>query len=124
MAPGHPGYVTISPLLKRLATVDSARGVSAQDIAAAVALTFTDSISPVQLGLLCWALHTTGLDHRPDVLSACATSMRGAAPKVDVQELKQVVAEKGMQAGTYGGGLVSWYAVSSTDWDYGETDSS
>nr|POE47538.1 hypothetical protein CFP56_00869 [Quercus suber] len=119
MATNHTGFVTIAPLLKRLATLESAKRVSAEELAAAVALTFTDSISPVQLGVLCWALHTTGQDHQPDVLSACAASMRAAAPQVDVSALKNVVASKALQAGAYGGGLVCWYAISHLAFRYG-----
>ncbi|WPG99595.1 anthranilate phosphoribosyltransferase [Acrodontium crateriforme] len=99
------GFVSIAPLLKRLATLESAKQVNAQDLASAIALTFTDSISPVQLGLLCWALHTTGQDHQPEVLAACAASMRLAAPQVDKVALKHVVQSKNKATGTYGGGL-------------------
>ena len=52
-------------------------------IAAAVALIFTNSLSPVQFGVLLWALHTTNLDHKAEVLAACALSMRGAAAQID-----------------------------------------
>nr|POF23655.1 anthranilate phosphoribosyltransferase [Quercus suber] len=101
----HGSFVTIAPLLKRLATLESAKQVSAEELAAAVALTFTNSISPVQLGVLCWALHTTGQDHQSDVLSACAASMRAAAPQVSISALKEVVETRALQAGAYGGGL-------------------
>lgn len=103
------GYVSITPLLKRLSTLESARKVEAEEIAAAVALIFTDSVSPVQFALLLWALHTTGQDHSPEVLAACAASMRAAAAQVDVKALRDVVKVKGKGEGTYMGGLV-WYA--------------
>lgn len=122
MAANHTSFVTIAPLLKRLASLESAKKVSAEELAAAVALTFTDSISPVQLGVLCWALHTTGQDHQPDVLSACAASMRAAAPQVDIVALKTVIESRKLRAGAYGGGLVCWYAKSLLASRHGEAD--
>ncbi|KAK1073482.1 anthranilate phosphoribosyltransferase [Friedmanniomyces endolithicus] len=103
--PNHNPTVSIAPLLKRLSTLDSARQVSAHEIAAAVALVFTNSISPVHFALLLWALHTTGQDHSPEVLAACAASMRGAAAQVDTAALRQVVKQKAMAEGAYRGGL-------------------
>ncbi|KAK3616179.1 anthranilate phosphoribosyltransferase [Elasticomyces elasticus] len=97
--------VSITPLLKRLATLEAARQVSAEEIAAAVALVFTNDISAVQFALLLWALHTTGQDHKPAVLAACAASMRIAAAQVDQTKLQKVVRRKGMSEGRYGGGL-------------------
>jgi len=111
--PNHNPTVSIAPLLKRLSTLDSARQVSAHEIAAAVALVFTNSISPVHFALLLWALHTTGQDHSPEVLAACAASMRGAAAQVDTAALRQVVKQKAKAEGAYRGGLV-WYAQSPT----------
>lgn len=101
------GTVSISTLLKRLSTLESARSVSSQEIAAAVALVFSNSLSPVQFGVLLWALHTTNLDHSAEVLAACASSMRANAAQVDEAELHAVVKSKGMKEGSYGGGLVS-----------------
>lgn len=105
------GFVSISPLLKRLSTLESAKKVKADEIAAAVAQVFTNSVSPVQFGLLLWALHTTGQDHSPEVLAACAASMRDAAAHVDQDALREVLKRKGRREGAYGGGLV-WYARS------------
>lgn len=107
MAQDQTGFVNIAPLLKRLSTVESARKVAPSELAAAVALTFTNSISPVQLAVLCWALHTTGQDHQPEVLAACASAMRSAAPKVDPKALEAVIQKKAKGAGDYHGGLVS-----------------
>ena len=106
--PAHDntGYVSITALLKRLATLESARQVSSEDIAAAVALIFTNSLSPVQFGVLLWALHTTNLDHQADVLAACASSMRGAAAQVDKEALQAIVKKKRKPEGAYGGNLV------------------
>ncbi|KAK0353617.1 anthranilate phosphoribosyltransferase [Friedmanniomyces endolithicus] len=103
--PDHHPTVSIAPLLKRLSTLNSARQVSAHEIAAAVALVFTNSISPVHFALLLWALHTTGQDHSPEVLAACAASMRGAAAQVDTAALRQVVRQKAKAEGAYRGGL-------------------
>ena len=109
MANGHSDFVNISPLLKQLSTADSAKDVNAQDIAAAVALVFENRLSAIQFALLLWALHTTGLDYRPDVLAACAGSMRKWAAQVDHKALHDVVRSKAKAEGDYGGGLV-WYA--------------
>lgn len=100
------GTVSVSDLLKRLSTLESAKKVSAEEIAAAVALIFTNSLSPVQFGVLLWALHTTNLDHSADVLAACASSMREAAAQVDATALHTVVDGRRRPEGTYGGGLV------------------
>ena len=105
------GYTSISSLLKRLSTLESARKVTADEIAAAVGLIFTNSVSPIQFALLLWALHTTGQDHLPGVLAACAGSMREAAAQVDEKALQDVVRQTSKAEGAYGGGLV-WYAPS------------
>ncbi|KAK5739772.1 anthranilate phosphoribosyltransferase [Elasticomyces elasticus] len=97
--------VSITPLLKRLATLEAARQVSSEEIAAAVALVFTNDISAVQFALLLWAFHTTGQDHKPEVLAACAASMRIAAAQVDRPKLQEVVKRQGRPEGRYGGGL-------------------
>lgn len=106
MATDQTGFVSISQLLKRLSTLEQARKVSAEEIAAAVALIFTNSLSPVQFGVLLWALHTTNLDHQAEVLAACAKSMRGAAAQIDATELKEVISRRKRPEGTYAGGLV------------------
>ena len=105
------GYVSISSLLKRLSTVESTKSVSAEEVAAALALIFTNSLSPVQFALLLWALHTTEGDHHPKVLTACAQAMREAAAQVDETALIDVVKRKGRPEGDYKGGLVR-YALS------------
>jgi anthranilate phosphoribosyltransferase len=105
MAADQTGFVSISQLLKRLSTLEQARRVSAEEIAAAVALIFTNSLSPVQFGVLLWALHTTNLDHQAEVLAACASSMRGAAAQVDEAALSDVLARRRRPVGTYTGGL-------------------
>lgn len=106
------GFVSISALLKRLSTLEQARKVSAEEIAAAVALIFTNSLSPVQFGVLLWALHTTNLDHQAEVLAACASSMRDAAAQVDEPALTEVIKRRSRQEGTYQGGLVCSFNTS------------
>ncbi|EMD01208.1 hypothetical protein BAUCODRAFT_61420 [Baudoinia panamericana UAMH 10762] len=101
----HTGFISITPLLKRLATLESARQVGAEEIAAAIALIFTNSVSPVQFALLLWALHTTGQDHSPGILAACGASMRNAATQVDQKLLHGVVKHKALAEGSYRGGL-------------------
>ena len=102
------GCVSISPLLKRLSTKESTKAVKAEEVAAALALVFTDSLSPVQFGLLLWALHVTEGDHHPKVLTACALAMREAAAQVDENALEDVVRRKGRPEGNYKGGLVRY----------------
>ena len=103
------GYVSISPLLKRLSSMDAPKNVKAEEVAAAVSLIFTNSISPVQFSLLLWALHVTEGDTDSKVLSQCARAMRDAASQVDENALAEVVKRRGRVEGGYRGGLV-WYA--------------
>ena len=101
--------VSISPLLLKLSNpTTTLYSIPGSEIAAAVALIFSDSVSDVQAGCLLYALHTTQLDRRPDVLAACAESMRGAAGEVDAAALGAVLKPKAakMAQGAYDGGLV------------------
>ena len=99
-------YVSISSLLKRLSTKESTKNVKAEEVAAALALVFTNSLSPVQFALLLWALHVTEGDAHPKVLTACAQAMREAAAQVDETALIDVVKRRARPEGLYGGGLV------------------
>jgi anthranilate phosphoribosyltransferase len=103
----HPGYVSVTPLLKQLATLTGALQATPKDIAAAVTLVFEDRISPIQFSLLLWALHTTGMDHNPEVLASTAKYMRSAAAQVDRNALRSAIAAKAKPEGNYRGGLVS-----------------
>ncbi|KAF2222987.1 glycosyl transferase [Elsinoe ampelina] len=99
--------VSISPLLLQLADpTTTLYSISASEIAAAVALIFSNSISPVQTGCLLYALHSTQLDRRPDILAACAQAMRDAASQTDIKKLREVVKSKNMAEGRYEGGLL------------------
>ena len=106
MAESVTGYVSITSLLRRLSTIESTKNVKAEEVAAALALIFTNSISPVQFGLLLWALHVQEGDHHPKVLTACAQVMREAASQVDENALIDVLKRKGRPEGNYKGGLV------------------
>lgn len=100
------GFVSVTPLLKQLATLDGALKATPKDIAAAVTLVFENRISPIQFSLLLWALHTTGMDHNPEVLSTTANYMRYAAAQVDRKALRSAVLSQAKTEGNYHGGLV------------------
>lgn len=99
-------FVSVTPLLKQLATLDGALKATPKDIAAAVTLVFDNRISPIQFSLLLWALHTTGMDHNPEVLASTARYMRSAAAQVDRNSLRSAVLSKAKPEGDYHGGLV------------------
>jgi hypothetical protein len=115
MSTSQLSYVSITPLLKQLATIESAKKANPQEIAAAVELIFENKISPVQFALLLWALHTTGLDHKPDILAATAGYMRAACPQVDRKALQDVVNAKAKAEGNYRGGLVRYARMHCTN---------
>ena len=99
--------VSIAPLLARLADPSTTHySITAAEIASAVSHIFENRISPTQTGCLLYALHTTQLDRRPDVLAACASSMRTASAQVSLPALQSVVSRRGRSEGTYHGGLV------------------
>ena len=102
------GYVSISSLLKRLSTKKSTESVKGEEVAAALALVFTNSLSPVQFALLLWALHVTEGDSHPKVLAPCAKAMREAAAQVDETALIDVVTRRARPEGDYSGGLVRY----------------
>lgn len=107
MAEQRVGKVSISALLKRLSTAESTKDVKAEEVAAALALIFTDSISPVQFGLLLWALHVHEGDTHPKVLTSCSQVMREAAAPVSAEALRDVVKRRARPEGAYTGLLVS-----------------
>jgi anthranilate phosphoribosyltransferase len=111
MSEAAKAAISISPLLLRLADPTTTLfSVTAQEVALAVSHIFANSISPVQTGCLLYALHTTQLDRRPDILAACASSMRLAAAQVDHDALAKAVSQRARKEGQYHGGLV-WYAL-------------
>lgn len=99
--------ISIAPLLARLADPSTTYySITGTEVATAISHIFADSISSVQTGCLLYALHTTQMDRRPDILAACANSMRYASAQVDVEVLKRVVKKRGRREGAYNGGLV------------------
>jgi len=109
MAHENATPVSISPLLLQLANpTTTLYSIQATEIAAAVTLIFDNNLSDAQIACLLYALHTTQLDRRPDILAACASSMREAASQVDAAELKEAVKARGLAEGRYEGGLVRY----------------
>lgn len=103
-----PVVVDIRPLLQRLWPDPYANQVTAKEIADAIALIFTNELSPVQTGSLLTALHFTGWDRKADVLAAASAAMRNASAPIDFKKLNEVVERKARREGRYNGGLVSF----------------
>jgi anthranilate phosphoribosyltransferase len=103
----NPSTITINPLLKALRPTDvQVPAANAAEIASGVSKIFTNQLSPVQAALLLYNLSITGLEQRPDVLAQCASVMRSAAEPVAIDQLQQVVQQRGRRRGGYNGGLV------------------
>jgi anthranilate phosphoribosyltransferase len=100
--------VAITPLLKRLWHESSDTTPSAEEIAAAVALIFSNELSDVQTGALLTALHFTDRDREAGVLTECAETMRAAALPTDMEALRSVMQRQGRHEGAYTGGLVRY----------------
>jgi len=107
--------VSITPLLKRLWHESAATKPDAAEIAAALSLVFTNSLSEVQTGALLTCLHFTDLDRQADVLTKCSEAMRNFAVKVDYDEIKQIITERGRKEGGYNGGLVCFLETVTRD---------
>ncbi|KAI0594522.1 anthranilate phosphoribosyltransferase [Biscogniauxia sp. FL1348] len=97
--------VDIRPLLQRLWPDPAQQNVTAKEISDAIALIFTNQLSPVQAGSLLTALHFTGWDRRADVLAEASAAMRRHASQIDIDDLKSVVASRSRPEGRYQGGL-------------------
>lgn len=97
---------SITPLLKRLWHESPQTKPDAGEIAAALALIFTNSLSEVQTGALLTCLHFTDRDRQADVLAKCSKAMRDFSTGIDVQGLEQLLKERGRKEGAYHGGLV------------------
>lgn len=102
----QPVIVDIRQLLQRLWPDPTASQVTAKEIADAIALIFTNNLSPVQTGSLLTALHFTGWDRRADVLAEASAAMRNASAQIDFKRLHEVVQRKARPEGRYSGGLV------------------
>ncbi|KAJ4333857.1 anthranilate phosphoribosyltransferase [Ascochyta clinopodiicola] len=98
--------VSITPLLKRLWHESPSTKPNADEIAAALSLIFTNSLSEVQIGALLTCLHFTDEDRQAEVLAKCSKAMRDFSTKIDVQALEQVLQKRGRKEGNYHGGLV------------------
>ena len=96
----------ITTLLKRLWHESPATRPDAAEIAAALSLIFTNSLSEVQTGALLTCLHFTNRDREADVLAKCADAMRAYATSIETEELSKLLAERGRKEGSYHGGLV------------------
>lgn len=103
---GEDSKTSITPLLKRLWHESAETKPDAAEIAAALSLIFTNSLSEVQTGALLTCLHFTDRDRQADVLSKCAEAMRTFATSIEVEGLSKLLAEKGRKEGGYRGGLV------------------
>lgn len=99
-----PEPVSISPLLNSLTGQNSYR-VSANEIAAALALIFDNRLSGVQCSSLLTVLRSTERDREPLTIAKCAEAMRAAGAQPDRKSLRQVLRSKERREGTYKGGL-------------------
>jgi anthranilate phosphoribosyltransferase len=106
--------VSITPLLKRLWHETPANKPTSDEIAAALSLIFTNSLSEVQTGALLTCLHFTDEDRKADTLAKCSKAMRDFATKIDVEKLEKLLKERGRKEGSYNGGLVRAISSSSS----------
>jgi anthranilate phosphoribosyltransferase len=97
---------SITPLLKRLWHESPTTKPTADEIAAALALIFTNSLSEVQTGALLTCLHFTDQDRQAEVLAKCSKAMRDFSTGIDIQGLEKLLKERGRKEGAYHGGLV------------------
>ncbi|KXJ91652.1 anthranilate phosphoribosyltransferase [Microdochium bolleyi] len=102
----QPTFVDIRPLLQRLWPDPEKSRVTATEIADALALIFTNQLSPVQTGSLLTALHFTGWDRRADVLAQASSAMRAASAYIDIPAVHKVLHQRAKAEGLYNGGLV------------------
>lgn len=100
--------ISITPLLKRLWHESPETKPDAAEIAAALSLIFTNSLSEVQTGALLTCLHFNDLDRQADVLAKCADAMRNYATEIDTNGLAELIAQRGRKEGGYQGGLVCY----------------
>lgn len=98
--------VSITPLLKRLWHESPTTKPNADEIAAALSLIFTNSLSEVQIGALLTCLHFTDEDRQAEVLAKCSKAMRDFSTKIDVPALEQILQKRARKEGNYHGGLV------------------
>lgn len=106
---GEEEKTSITPLLKRLWHESPATKPDADEIAAALALIFTNSLSEVQTGALLTCLHFTDRDRQAEVLAKCSKAMRDFSTKIDIQRLEELLKTRGRKEGGYHGGLVRFF---------------
>lgn len=109
--PPPPPTPSISPLLKDLISrstkpTTANSSTPADAISAALALIFTNALSPVQVSSLLTLLASTHLDRHPLVLAKCAARMRDAAAQPSHPTLRATIRARNLKRGTYRGGLV------------------
>ena len=104
-AGGEDQKTSITPLLKRLWHESSSTKPTADEIAAALALIFTNSLSEVQTGALLTCLHFTDQDRQADVLAKCSKAMRDFSADIDLPGMRELIAKRGRKEGGYQGGL-------------------
>jgi anthranilate phosphoribosyltransferase len=98
--------ISITPLLKRLWHESPTTKPTASEIAAALGLIFTNSLSEVQTGALLTCLHFTDLDRQAEILTECAQAMRDYSTAIDTDALSKIIEQRGRKEGGYQGGLV------------------
>ncbi|MCJ1461534.1 anthranilate phosphoribosyltransferase [Pseudocyphellaria aurata] len=96
--------ISISPVLKML-TGPSHHVVTADEVAAALALIFDNHISAIQCSSLLTVLHSTERDRDPKTIAKCAEIMRAAAAQIDLTVLREVLRSRKRVEGGYRGGL-------------------
>ena len=96
--------VSIADLLEKFAG-ESEPAPTTEEIAAAIALIFTDDLSQIQTSSLLTALAITRRDRDADVIAACAAQMRTAGAQTDRRALNTVLRAAPRREGSYRGGL-------------------
>ncbi|KAI4136996.1 MAG: hypothetical protein L6R39_007521 [Caloplaca ligustica] len=113
--------VSITPLLNKMLKWsrhnDTYTSVAtADEIAAAVSLIFTNQLDAVQCASLLTLLHATKRDWEPLVLARCSQRMREAAAQVDRQALRNIIRLRGRREGTYRGGFCDLVGTGGDGW--------
>lgn len=107
MASEPPTPISITDLLKRLASPIAHPHVSPSEISLAFSRIFENRLSSTQLAAFLTLLHSTSLDRDPAVIAACAQAMRDAALPISRPQLKNVIGKRkrDLSQGAYRGGL-------------------
>ncbi|KAI4123701.1 MAG: hypothetical protein LQ338_005142 [Usnochroma carphineum] len=89
---------------------------TADEIAAAISLIFTNQLGSVQCSSLLTLLHATRRDWEPLVLARCGQRMREAAAQVDRQALRNIIRKRGKKQGSYRGGFCDLVGTGGDGW--------